>query len=47
MVGFRAGLAAERGFTYLRIDALPISQPILERLGFVRISTTIPFTTPE
>ncbi len=46
-VAHRARLAAERGFTYLRTDALPTSRPILEKLGFVRISTTIPFTTPE
>lgn len=47
MVAFRTRLAAERGFTYLRTDALPTSRPILEKLGFERISTTIPFTTPE
>jgi ribosomal protein S18 acetylase RimI-like enzyme len=47
MVAFRTRLAAERGFTYLRTDALPTSRPILEKLGFVRISTTIPFMTPE
>lgn len=46
MVAHRTRLAAERGFTYLRIDALPASRPILEKLGFVRISTTIPFTPP-
>jgi len=46
MVARRARLAAERGFTYLRIDALPTSRPILEKLGFVRISTTIPFIAP-
>lgn len=43
MVALRAKLAADRGFTYLRIDALPASRPILEKLGFTRISTTIPF----
>ncbi|HEY0454251.1 hypothetical protein [Actinophytocola sp.] len=46
MVAYRTRLAAERGFTYLRTDALPTSRPILEKLGFVRISTTIPFTPP-
>jgi hypothetical protein len=45
MVARRAKLAADRGFTYLRIDALPTSRPILEKLGFTRISTTIPFVT--
>ncbi|MFL6141894.1 MAG: hypothetical protein ACJ72N_08530 [Labedaea sp.] len=43
-VAYRARLAAERGFRYLRVDALPTSDPILTRLGFVRLSTTVPFT---
>jgi len=47
MVSYRARLAADRGYRYLRTDALPTSRPILERLGFHRISTTIPFTPPE
>ncbi|MGH3877261.1 MAG: GNAT family N-acetyltransferase [Actinophytocola sp.] len=46
MVAHRARLAAERGFTYLRTDAMPASRPILEKLGFTRLSTTIPFTSP-
>jgi ribosomal protein S18 acetylase RimI-like enzyme len=46
MVAHRARLAADRGYTYLRIDALPASRPILEKLGFTRLSTTIPFTSP-
>jgi len=45
MVAHRTRLAAERGFAYLRTDALPTSRPILEKLGFIRLSTTIPFTT--
>ena len=45
MVAHRTRLAADRGFTYLRTDALPTSRPILEKLGFIRLSTTIPFTT--
>jgi GNAT superfamily N-acetyltransferase len=44
MVSYRARLAADRGYRYLRTDALPTSRPILERLGFRRVSTTIPFT---
>jgi GNAT superfamily N-acetyltransferase len=36
-------LAAERGFRYLQTDALPDSQPILERLGCVELGTTTPF----
>jgi GNAT superfamily N-acetyltransferase len=44
MVSYRARLAAERGARYLRVDALPTSRPILERLGFARLSTTVPYT---
>ena len=36
-------LAAERGYRYLQVDALPDSEPILVRLGFVRLSTTVPY----
>jgi len=48
MVAYRARLAAERGYRYLRVDALPTSAPILTRLGFVQLSTTVPyvFTPP-
>jgi hypothetical protein len=42
-VAYRARLAARRGFRYLRVDALPASEPILRRLGFVRLSTTVPY----
>ena len=44
MVSYRARLALSRGARYLRVDALPTSRPILERLGFVRLSTTVPYT---
>lgn len=44
MVAHRARLAADRGYRYLRTDALPTSRPTLERLGFKRICTTVPFT---
>jgi ribosomal protein S18 acetylase RimI-like enzyme len=43
LVEHRARLAAERGFRYLQVDASPDSQPILQRLGFVRLTTTTPF----
>jgi GNAT superfamily N-acetyltransferase len=43
MVAYRARLAAERGYRYLRVDALPPSAPILARLGFVQLSTTVPY----
>jgi GNAT superfamily N-acetyltransferase len=42
-VSYRAGLAAERGFRLLEVDASDDSRPILERLGFVPVTTTTPF----
>jgi GNAT superfamily N-acetyltransferase len=45
-VAKRAELARERGYRWLYSDALPTSRPILERLGFVPITTTTPFTIP-
>lgn len=44
LVAHRARIAAERGFRYLQVDALPTSRPILERLGFVQLSKTTPYT---
>lgn len=46
LVAHRAALAAELGFRYLQVDASPSSRPILRRLGFVELATTIPFTHP-
>lgn len=43
VVGHRASLAAARGFRYLQVDASEDSRPILERLGFVAVTTTTPF----
>lgn len=43
LVAARGRLAAERGYRYLTVDALPPSRPILERLGFVRLATTTPY----
>ena len=43
IVAYRANLAAERGFRYLQVDASANSRPILERLGFVAVTTTTPF----
>jgi len=43
LVGYRARLAAERGFRYLQVDSSPDSQPILRRLGFVDLTTTTPY----
>ena len=47
VVAKRAELARERGYRWLYSDALPTSRPILERLGFVAITTTTPFTLPS
>ena len=44
-VALRARLARERGYRYLQVDALPTSRPILERLGFVQLTTTTPYTS--
>jgi GNAT superfamily N-acetyltransferase len=44
LVARRAALAADRGFRYLQVDALPTSRPILARLGFVQLATTTPYT---
>jgi ribosomal protein S18 acetylase RimI-like enzyme len=43
LVAQRANLAAARGFRYLQVDASNDSRPILERLGFVPVTTTTPF----
>lgn len=46
LVAHRAAEAAARGFRYLQVDASPDSRPILQRLGFVELATTTPFTHP-
>lgn len=46
LVAHRAALASARGFPYLQVDASPESRPILQRLGFVELATTTPFTHP-
>lgn len=43
VVAYRAKLAEERGLRYLQVDASDNSRPILERLGFVAVTTTTPF----
>ncbi len=45
-MAYRARQAATRGYRYLRVDALPTSEPILTRLGFVRAGTTTPYESP-
>ncbi len=44
LVAHRAQSAAQRGFHYLQVDASPDSRPILQKLGFVALTTTTPFT---
>ena len=43
LVARRAQLAAARGVKYLQVDASDDSRPILERLGFVAVTTTTPY----
>lgn len=43
LVAHRARIAAERGIRYLQVDASDDSRPILERLGFTRLGTTVPY----
>ena len=43
LVGYRAGLAARRGYRYLTVDASADSEPILRRLGFRCLARTTPW----
>jgi GNAT superfamily N-acetyltransferase len=43
LVARRAQLAVARGYRYLQVDASDESRPILERLGFVPVTTTTPY----
>lgn len=43
LIAFRAGIADERGYHYLQVDASDQSRPILQRLGFVLLSSTTPY----
>lgn len=43
LVTYRARLAHARGFTLLQVDASDDSRPILQRLGFVPVTTTTPY----
>jgi hypothetical protein len=40
MVAFRARLAAERGFGYLRVETTTMSRPVLLRRGFAPVAAT-------
>ncbi|MFD4506542.1 GNAT family N-acetyltransferase [Streptomyces sp. NPDC058457] len=46
LVAHRARVAAAHGCRYLQVDALPMSRPILERLGFHALTTTTPYLSP-
>ncbi|HEU5108190.1 MAG TPA: GNAT family N-acetyltransferase [Micromonosporaceae bacterium] len=43
LVTYRARLAHARGFTLLQVDAMDTSRPILEKMGFVAVTTTTPY----
>lgn len=43
LVARRADLAAARGVRHLQVDASDDSRPILQRLGFVAVTTTTPY----
>lgn len=43
LVAYRANLAAARGFRLLQVDASSESRPILQRMGFVAVTTTTPY----
>ncbi len=43
LVSARARVAVEHGVRYLQVDASDDSRPILERLGFIAITTTTPY----
>jgi hypothetical protein len=46
MVARRARDAREHGVRFLSVDASAMSRPILERLGFVYLTTTVPCISP-
>jgi GNAT superfamily N-acetyltransferase len=43
LVARRARLAVQRGYRFLQVDASDDSRPILQRLGFVAVTTTTPY----
>lgn len=43
LVARRAAIAREHGIRYLQVDASEDSRPILERLGFLALTTTTPY----
>ena len=48
LVAVRAARAVELGYRYLQVDASDDSSPILQRLGFLAVTTTTPYVyTPQ
>jgi hypothetical protein len=43
LVARRAAIAHDRGIRHLQVDASDMSRPILERLGFVALTSTTPY----
>ncbi|QNP68504.1 GNAT family N-acetyltransferase [Streptomyces roseirectus] len=43
LIAHRARIAAARGYEFLQVDASEDSRPILEGLGFAKLSTTTPY----
>jgi GNAT superfamily N-acetyltransferase len=43
LVAHRARIAAARGIRYLHVDATEDSRSILQRLGFIAVTTTTPY----
>jgi GNAT superfamily N-acetyltransferase len=43
LVAHRAARARERGVRYLYVDAVPMSRPIFQRLGFLPLTETTPY----
>jgi hypothetical protein len=46
LVRYRARLALARGYDYLEVDATDDSRPILQRAGFIPVTTTTPYVHP-
>jgi len=46
LVRYRAHLAVTRGYSLLQVDASDDSRPILQRCGFVAVTTTTPYVHP-
>ncbi|GHA49270.1 N-acetyltransferase [Streptomyces tauricus] len=43
LIAHRARVAVDRGYPYLQVDASDQSRPILRRLGFAPLTTTVPY----